>query len=359
MYAILGSLVLLGYMLQLRKESKYYSTEKKNIDLTDLVVIIPFRNESSRIESLIDSINHLNTYPKSFLFINDHSTDNTVSKISRLYESIPYEILDLRDSIQGKKSAIQFGVKYLKADYNLTWDADISFSKNYFNQVERLPQKDLYILPVVMKGQNLPQLFYESDHAIANALNISLSGLFRPFLASGANLLFKQESYLNHHQLNKHIHIASGDDLFLLNDLRKSKRDILLITNQQLIVSTPSPSSFKEFIEQRLRWISKGNKVGDQLSNSLAILSLFFNLFFYSTYLYLACKELWLLLIFTFSCKTIIDQIVYAPYFIMIKRICTWLLLPIFSIIQPVYLLILLVLIFSYKISWKDRKIIS
>lgn len=355
----MGSFILLGYVLQLRNESKCYSTEKKNIDLTDLVVIIPFRNEASRIESLIDSINQLKTYPKSFLFINDHSTDDTISKISRLNKSIPYEILDLPDSIQGKKSAIQFGVKYLKTNYNLTWDADISFSKNYFNEIERLPQKDLYILPVVMKGQNLSQLFYESDHAVANAINTSLSGLFRPFLASGANLLFKQESYLNHHQLDRHIHIASGDDLFLLNDLRKSKRDILLITNWQLAVSTPSPPTFKEFIEQRLRWISKGNKVGDQLSNSLAIISLLFNVFFYSIYLYLAYKNLWSLLIFIFCCKTIIDQIVYAPYFIKIKRFFTWLLLPVFSIIYPVYLLILLFLLFSYKTSWKDRKITS
>ena len=356
-YALLGSFIVLGHVLQSRNELNYQTNETEKIDLSTLVVIIPFRNEAHRITSLIKSVNKLEKHPQKYIFINDHSTDDTKTKIKELNNYIPYEIIDLPNSCYGKKNAIQFGIKHLKVDYNLTWDADISLSKNYFNAIEKLQQKDLYILPVVMKGNNLSQLFFESDHAIANAINTGLSGLSRPFLASGANLLFKQESYLNCHSLDKHIHIASGDDLFLLRDFRQHKSEIELITNQNLAVTTPSPLTIKEFIEQRLRWISKGNQVGDQLSNLLAMVSFFFNGSFYSIYLFLAYEELWPLLIFTFSWKTIIDQLVYAPYFFKIKRRSTWLLLPIFSIIQPIYLLVLLILIPFYKAQWKGRTI--
>lgn len=356
-YAILGSILLLGFVLQKKKESTCFTDKKEKIHLDDLIIIIPFRNEQDRISPLIESIKQLANHPQKFVFVNDHSTDDTVSKIHALKEKVPYEILDLPIHLQGKKQAIQFGIKHSISEYTLTWDADISFPSNYFRGIEQLEKKDLYILPVIMKGHTVKELFFESDHAIANAINASVSGLYRPFLASGANLLFKQDCYLQYHQLDKHIHIASGDDLFLLRDFRENKKDIQLLTNHNLSITTESPTSFKEFINQRLRWISKGNEVGDQLSNVLAILSLLFNLAFYSIYIFLIYKQSWQFLIFIFGCKMIIDQIVYLSYFIKINRIITWMLLPLFSIIQPVYLLVLVAMLPFYKTKWKGRRV--
>ena len=356
-YFIFGILILIGYYFQFKKEIKHTLSQELNIELNNLVVIIPFRNEESNLDKLIKSIENLSILPSNFLFVNDHSSDNSVDQIKQLSSRIPYEILSLPNLKQGKKEAIRLGIKHQKSDYNLTWDADIEVPKNYFNKLKQLRKYDLYILPIKMIGKNFKENYFESDHAITNAINTSISGWKRPFIASGANLLFKQESFFKADRFDSHSHLASGDDLFLLRDFRYNKNSIHLITDSDLTVTTNSPKSINEFINQRLRWIGKGKEVNDNLSNSLAILSLTFNLLFIYLLLFYAFQLKWEVVILFFSLKSIIDQTVYLPYFMKINRLKTWITLPVFSLIQPIYLFVLSILIFVYQPIWKNRKV--
>ena len=356
-YFIFGILILIGYYFQFKKEIKHTLSQELNIELNNLVVIIPFRNEESNLDKLIKSIENLSILPSNFLFVNDHSSDNSVDQIKQFSSRIPYEILSLPKLKQGKKEAIRLGINHLKCDYNLTWDADIEVPTNYFKKIEQLPNSDLFILPIKMIGENLKENYFESDHAITNAINTSISGWKRPFIASGANLLFKQESFFKADRFDSHSHLASGDDLFLLRDFRNNKNSIDLITDCDLTVTTRSPKTINEFINQRLRWIGKGKEVNDKLSNSLAILSLTFNLLFIYLLLFYAFQLKWEEVILFFSLKSIIDQTVYLPYFMKINRLKTWITLPVYSLIQPIYLFVLSILIFVYQPSWKKRKV--
>ncbi len=344
--------------MQSKKEKKQtLSKTEDTIELSKLVVIIPFRNEERNLDKLIQSIEKLSNLPSNFLFVNDHSFDNSIDKIKQLSSRIPYEILSLPPSKQGKKEAIRFGINHQICDYNLTWDADIEVQSTYFNKLQQLPKSDLYILPIKMIGNGFIKNYFESDHAIANAINTSISGWIRPFIASGANLLFKQESFLKADQFQSHSHLASGDDLFLLRDFRNNKSTIKLITDSDFTVKTDAPISMKAFINQRLRWIGKGKEVNDQLSNMLALLSLTFNLVFIFLFVYFSALLNWETTFLLFALKSIIDLAVYLPYFIKIKRLKTWIVLPLYSLFQPLYLLALSVLIFVYQPNWKSRKI--
>lgn len=356
-YSSFGIGILIGYYLQKKKEKNQYLSKAETIDLNKLVVIIPFRNEESNLDKLIQSIENLSTFPLNFLFVNDHSSDNSIDKIKQLSSKIQYEILSLPQTKQGKKEAIRLGINHQKSDYNLTWDADIEVHSTYFNKLALLPTSDLYILPIKMIGNSFKENYFESDHAIANAINTSISGWNRPFIASGANLLFNQDSFFKVDQFNSHSHLASGDDLFLLRDFRNNKKAINLITDRDLTVNTDAPNSIKEFIHQRLRWIGKGKKVNDQLSNSLALLSLTFNLVFIFLFVYFLALLNWQTTFLLFGLKSFIDLNVYLPYFIKIKRLKTWIALPLYSLIQPLYLIALSVLIFVYQPKWKNRKI--
>ena len=357
-YFILGIGICIGYILQKNKENKIFNLTKNNIDIKELVVIIPFRNEEQRISNLIECINNLEILPKKILFINDHSSDNSIAKINLLNKNISFEIINLPRELKGKKAAIQFGVLHEKCEYNLTWDADIEVDLNYFNFIKTLPTNDLYVLPVIMKGCNFKEKYFESDFTIANAINASVNGWRRPFLASGANLLFKQKTYIETSKNSSHAHISSGDDIFLLRDFRLNNKSIELITDKKLAVSTKSPETFQEFLQQRLRWIGKSGKVKDSLSNSLAIISLTFNLMFLILFIILLFKSEYLIFIICFSLKTTIDMLTYLTYHIKINRINTWVLLPLFSIIQPIYLVTLLIMLGNKKAIWKEREIV-
>ena len=350
----MGIAILFGYAFQIKKEEK--DTFKKYIDINELIVIIPFRNEELRIKNLIDCINNLTLIPRKFIFVNDHSEDNSIDIINNLKTNIPFEIINLTNSLKGKKAAIRYAIKYQESEYNLTWDADISFEPSYFEYVKKIQKKDLHILPVIMKGVDFQGNYFESDYSIANAINTSVSGWKRPFLASGANLLFNQKTFIETDNYSSHSHIPSGDDMFLLRDFRLNNKEIELISSKNLAVTTETPQSISEFFQQRLRWINKNPEINDQLSNSLAILSLIFNLSFISTYTYLLFQKEWKLFFIYFGIKSIIDLIVYLPYFIRTRRLKTWIELPLFSLIQPFYLSILFAMMLFYKPSWKGRK---
>lgn len=355
-YIFLGIGVCIGYILQLFKERKKETAP--SIDISELIVLIPFRNESERINNLIDDINNLTVKPNRFLFINDHSSDNTSSIIDEnLQASISYSIIDLPTKIEGKKAAIRAGVNFRKCDYNLTWDADIRVQPSYFESIKKLNNADLHILPVRMKGKTFNTLYFEFDHTLANAMNVSVNGWKRTFLASGANLLFRQKTFLETDSFSSHQQFASGDDVFLLRDFRINNCSVELTTNSSLMVDTETPTSWKDFFNQRLRWIGKTTHLGDLLANSLAVTAFIFNIGFYFLFVWAFIYLGWEVSLLLFTVKTIVDLAVYFPYFYMIKRLKTWALLPVFGVIQPIYFITLAILLVTYKPTWKDRPI--
>jgi biofilm PGA synthesis N-glycosyltransferase PgaC len=353
-YSFFGGAIILGYVFQTKKEKKESRT--KCIDPNNLIVIIPFRNEELRIKKLIDCINNLTLIPGKFIFVNDHSEDNTIEIINNLKSSIPFEIINLSSSLKGKKAAIRHAILHQKSEYNLTWDADIIMKPSYFEYISKIQKKDLTILPVIMKGVSFLEKYFESDYSLANAINTSISGWKRPFLASGANLLFNQKAFIESDNYSSHAHINSGDDMFLLRDFRLKNKNVELISSKYLAVSTESPQTLSEFFQQRLRWINKSPEIKDQLSNSLAILSLIFNLCFISTYISLIIRQEWKIVLIIFGIKSIIDLLVYLPYFLKTNRLKTWIGLPLFALIQPFYLSTLLIMMLIYKPTWKGRK---
>jgi cellulose synthase/poly-beta-1,6-N-acetylglucosamine synthase-like glycosyltransferase len=349
-YAFLGVLVLIGFKRQFSKSK----LDSDFISLDQISVVIPFRNEAQNLEKLIESINQQSKFPNQIIFVNDHSEDNGKEKIKGL--NCNFSVIDLPENRFGKKEAIRFAISNIKNDYILTLDSDIELNSSYFMFLEKLSKKDLLIFPVIMKGANLCQKFYELDYALSNAMNTSVSGLIRPFLASGANLLFNRSSFLKFDSYDKHRVIASGDDLFLLNDFRRNNCSIELMTELSLSVSTAAPLTLKEFISQRLRWIGKGNKVGDQLSNGLAIIVAMIHIGFSILLVVQIIDHKWIELILFVGLKMILELIVYYPYFNKINRLKTWAMLPFSTFIYPIYIVVLMVLLPVLKPKWKNRK---
>jgi cellulose synthase/poly-beta-1,6-N-acetylglucosamine synthase-like glycosyltransferase len=353
-FVFLFSILGVGAIFQRIKEKKYLNGRK--ISLDDITLIVPFRNEEKRINEILSSLINCNKLPKQILFVNDHSEDLSILKIEeKLHYLENVKVINLTNEMQGKKEAIRFGISQTKTKFILTMDADVSFEPAYFKQLENLAEADLYLLPAVMKAMNPVHHFFELDLLLMNALNTGLNGLYRPIVASGANLLFKRNSFLEFDRFESHKSIPSGDDIYLLRDFRKANCDIRLIAKIDFQVETETPQSLKDFFHQRIRWIAKTGNVKDQLSTALAIVQFIFIISFWTFEINLLVKKEFQNAFILLGIKTGIDMLFFFSYFKEFNRLTTWLFIPIYQLIFPIYNVFLLILLLFFKPIWKGR----
>lgn len=345
----------IGLRMQWKKELSYLDSEI-TVQLADITVIIPFRNEEKRISDLLNSILNSNKLPAKIIFVDDHSDDATVSLIKNTLGNLAFEILHAPIGGNGKKIALRLGISKTQTPFFLTLDADISFKKNYFEQLEKLSSADLYILPVVLIAKRWFEHFFEVDLLLVNALNTGLCGLKRPILASGANLLVRKAAFEKFDCHDTHAHIPSGDDIYLLRDFRNAKADIRVFTQPDSQVTTETPQSLSEFIHQRLRWIAKTGDVKDHLSTSLAVSQLLLTVGFFSLVFYLLIHQYFQVAFFVFALKVGVDMILLLPFFLRFRRIKAWLSLPIYQLLFPFYNLFILAALPFFTPIWKGRK---
>ena len=225
-----------GWNRSLQKKIHTAKYQAENIS-----VIIPFRNEIKNLNSLKESILQLSSLPLEFIWVNDHSDDNSLNILTNLPPN--HTVVSLDTNEKGKKAAIRKGIKISQGTYILTWDADIIVPNHYFKTLEQTKVSELSILPVRMKGSTFIEILYELDYYFLNSINISVSGFYYPIVASGANLLFNKSTFLNIDSFDTHKKIASGDDQFLLADFKKHNKEIQTITDSNLVVETHTPES--------------------------------------------------------------------------------------------------------------------
>jgi cellulose synthase/poly-beta-1,6-N-acetylglucosamine synthase-like glycosyltransferase len=353
-FILLFSILGIGSICQQKKEKSYQFGKK--IQLDNLTVIVPFRNEEKRIDGLIQSLINSKKLPKQILFVNDHSDDQSILKIEmQIGQLCNIQILNLPDELKGKKQAIRYGTEKTKTEFVLTLDADVIFDAHYFPALEQLGDADLYLLPAIMKAKKPFHFLYEIDLHLINAINTGLNGLNRPIIASGANLLFKRKSFQVFDRFENHAHIPSGDDIYLLRDFREAECDIRLMGKSTFQVETETPQSFNEFLHQRIRWIVKTGNVGDHFSTALAIIQFIFILSFWVIEIDLIIKNNFSLASLFFCFKTSLDLLFFYSYFKEFNRMAAFFLIPIYQLIFPIYNLLLIILMPFFKPIWKGR----
>ncbi len=226
-------------------------------------VVIPFRNEAERLPHLVASLSRLKTMPLEILFVNDHSEDSFEELLD--LPELPVCVLHVPSGEAGKKAALTRGIAVAKGEYILTWDADITVTPNYFETLSTNGKADLYVLPVRVHAENLQGRFWEFEHFFLQLVNRACASLYRPILASGANLLFRKDTFLAVSRPELHGRFSSGDDQFLLQDMRAAGKKVVLCDGPA--VDTAAPGSWKAAIAQHLRWIGKNQAQHDAFAN--------------------------------------------------------------------------------------------
>lgn len=340
--ALLLSVYIIGYL----KTRKVDDIPVKKLDLQQISVIIPYRDEAQEIPHLLHSIQQQSKFPLEIIFVNDHSTDGSellvfASSLAEITQKI-----DLPATETGKKAAIRAGIELAKGSFILTWDADILLPQTYFEALQKQNESDLLILPVRMNGKQWYAPFFELDYAYLPNLQFALSGFGQYFVCSGANLLFRKESYLNY---NENTTKASGDDVFLLRSMKQSGQKISLSVDKNLQVETGLPKSFLAVLHQRLRWIGKTNAVGDPLGFYLGLIALVYH-FFPLIWMVIFPSEWYVL-----GLKIVIDSILFFSFLKQQGSLNRWSFVPFFSAFYPFYMLVIMILLPWFKPQWKGR----
>ena len=359
-YLLIYTLYLLGFLwggwVRLRRKNSLVNQEN-SIGLTNITVIIPFRNEEKRISLLLESIKQSEFLPHEIIFVDDHSEDETQLLLEQVRnESIT--LISLENEV-GKKRAIEKGVKAAKTDFILTLDADVHFSPDYFTHLGNLKNSDLHILPVRQSSMNFLNRFLQQDVLFADLLNKSIAGWIRPIFCSGANLLVKKESFLEAINQTSYFEFDSGDDVFLLREFQRRNKKIKIHIDSNLEVQTELPITFEESIHQRMRWLGKSFKVGDRLANSLAQMQFAFSLlnigFLSGCFVFLELKFA-LILIFL---KTVTELLFSFHYYRKSNQLGLWLSVPFYLLILPIINGMMLFAFLGFKPKWKGRLVVQ
>ncbi len=360
LYLLVYSVYLLvfhtgGLIRLIQKESKI--KHEKSIGLENITAIIPCRNEEKRINQLLDSIKKSLSLPCEIIFVDDHCDDRTHLLIEKVQNS-SIKLISLDNKI-GKKRAIEKGIREAKTDFILTLDADVSFSPDYFNKIGNLHNSDLHILPVKHFSTRFFNRFIQQDILLADLLNQAIAGWIRPIFCSGANLLIKKDEYLAAIKQTSYFEIDSGDDILLLREFHRQNKKIEFHTDSSIEVETELPSTYKEVIHQRMRWLGKSFKVGDRLANSLALIQLTFSLlnfaFIITTLVFFPLKFALLMI----AVKTILELLFSFNYYQKSNQLRLWLTTPIYLLILPLINTIMAFAFLGFKPEWKGRLVVQ
>jgi len=278
--------LLLLMLIQHKYKKRAQFQVKEKINLKDVTVIIPFKNEEQTIVALLEDMRKQTHQPKQIIFVDDHSSDRSHALVTKWCEKHTNAVVfQLERGVNGKKNALRRGIYSTQSAFFLTIDADVRLSKNYFGNLENVSAFSLVILPVLMTATNWKSRMFSLEYHFFNAFNYLASPWFT-LSASGANLLVNRKDFLNVDSIKEHHEIASGDDYFLLRDFQNSELEHTVSTNFGAAVYTESVDDFSSYFNQRSRWYQKTQttKYREELLLGILILVYFLVTFLFVIY---------------------------------------------------------------------------
>ncbi len=363
----IGISIVLIYLWFWIKITRFYYSE--NIELNTLppntlTIIIPFRNEEQHLKKLVQHFeNTIEIEPCQILFVNDHSTDNSILILQECLSnsSLNAKIIHLSNDQFSKKNAIHAGIMEANSPLIYTTDADCkpsvhSLSTLYSKLIST--QSKLVLGPVNFIYK--PSYFFGSYQLLENISLVAL-GFFqlkkgKPTMGNGANMMFYKQIYLDLNPFQYNQHIAGGDDIFFIEKCYAQNANWVQFANtKQAEVTTHLCETYSELYNQRIRWAKKSPLQQTKKTQFSQIVLVFFFLVFGGCLTTLLFLEAYVLCLFIFFFKLLGDS--YFLHKIAKKSGHELPFIQIFkaSLFQPVFILWIAISQFWVPVNWKNR----
>jgi cellulose synthase/poly-beta-1,6-N-acetylglucosamine synthase-like glycosyltransferase len=267
---------------------------EKSSPIAAFSLIIPFRNEAQNLPVLLRSITALD-YPTELLqilFVDDASNDESMQLLETLCRTVPFSsqiLQNKRMSASPKKDAITTAMALARNEWIVTTDADCELPPQWLRIHDQFIQKNN---PKMVCGpvgypphMDLVRSFQFLDGLSLQA--VSMSGFWwnRPKLCNGANMAYLKSAFHDLHGYAGNDHIASGDDIFLLDKMKRQfPKKVYYLKHKEAIVLTQPEATWKAVISQRIRWASKTSKQKNWGTKFLGSIVFFGNLAFIASF---------------------------------------------------------------------------
>jgi len=332
-------------------------------------VIVAVRNEELNIEALLKSLSAQN-YPLHLLeiiVVDDHSTDSTSQLVeafiakNKEQQNIRFIRLGLNDN-SGKKAAIQKGIQASECELVVITDADCTAGSLWISTIAAyyaLHKPHMILGPVRMtdKGSLFGKLQSLEFMSLISTAAGSCTGGF-PLLANGANMAFTRLAYESCGGFSGNMQFPSGDDMFLMMSIKRKfgAKTIRFLRSENAFVNTTATIEFKEFIQQRLRWVSKSRGYTDPLLIMASVLVFVTNAWLVITALAAIFSQQFLeIFLLFYLLKMLIDLPLMISYSRFQRSISLTWLFPFMELLNAFYTLIVGIAGNIVKYEWKAR----
>ncbi len=341
-----------------------------SVSKTKFSIVIPFRNEAQALPVLIKSLKQLD-YPSDkfeILFVDDDSQDDSVEIINGFLDK-PLDcargdikiIKNNRKSDSPKKDAVETAICQANFDWIITTDADCHVPQDWLKTFDAFIQQyqpKLIAAPVSYNNTNsLLEQFQLLDLLSLQGSTIGGFGIEKPFMCNGANLCYEKQAFLDINGFEGNEHIASGDDIFLLEKMIANYPDkVHFLKSNTTIIHTKPEETLKKLISQRIRWAAKATSYKNNFSKLVSISV--FSINFLLILLFLGCiigYYSWINFIIIFLVKFCVDFMLLFKTAIFFKQQSVlkhyfW-----SSIIYPIFIIFIVLSSFTSGYSWKGR----
>ena len=234
---------------------------QKNIAVS---ILICAKNEAENLKNLLPSVLNQN-YPEfEVVLINDASQDNTLDIMEGFAEQHKnikiVNVVNNETFWASKKYALTLGIKASKYDFLLFTDADCepnskewlkAMSSHFSNRKTIVLGYGAYLK---IKNSFLNKLIrFETVLTALQYFSYSKSGI--PYMGVGRNLAYRKQAFFNANGFMNHMHIRSGDDDLLINEIASKDNTSICFTKNSFTSSVPK-TTFKSWIKQKRRHIS-------------------------------------------------------------------------------------------------------
>lgn len=331
-------------------------------------ILIAARNEEAQIEACLQAIIAQNYPPNLFeiLVLNDHSTDKTGEKVAAIIKRFPSHAIYLVNATEfgfsGKKNAIELGVEKAKFPYIILSDADCTRGENWLKAIDAFVQErncSFVYAPVFFSSSNLFERFQSLEFAGLVGIGGAAIHLQNPNMCSAANLIFKKEAFVAVNGYADNVHLASGDDEFLLHKIfKKYPKEVFFLKNRDAVVYTTPNASVDQLAQQRRRWVSKSTKYENRYITAILVGAYFFNLSIFVNlvlgfwYPALAVIGIGQLLIKMFAEASLIGSIL-----LFFNKIGMLFLVPLVQPFHIVYVIVIGIWANIKTYTWKEREL--
>lgn len=343
--------------------SRNYNRDAILRQIKKVSVLIAARNEGKNIEKLLQSLYNQTFTKENFevIVVDDHSDDETSEIAESFKVSHPEMSLKLLKATgSGKKQAISQALHAADNEVVIVTDADCELPAKWIEKMlAYYIAKDLKMLlgPVLLSpADTLFEKLQVLEHMSLIASTAGSAAIGMPVMCNGANMMYDRKSALNVEKDRTDMKLASGDDMFLMEQFiaRYGSKAIGFFLSREVIVKTATMPNLKAFFRQRTRWTSKTKAYTNWKIIATALTVFLFNLsivFFFVAGLFM--PVFWAFYVLYVIMKTLIDYPIIRRIsaFMKQKKLKFWT-LPL-EFIYPFYVVFTAIAGMFTKVRWK------